>query len=35
MTARAAQRVIEVGVRKSAGARRIDLIAQFLGEACV
>ena len=35
MTARAAQRAIEVGVRKSAGARRTDLIAQFLGEACL
>ena len=35
MTARAAQRAIEVGVRKSAGARRADLIAQFLGEACL
>jgi putative ABC transport system permease protein len=33
MTARAAQRAIEVGVRKSAGARRTDLIAQYLLEA--
>ena len=33
MTARAAQRTIEVGVRKSAGARRSDLVAQFLLEA--
>jgi len=35
MTARAAQRAVEVGVRKSAGARRLDLVAQFLGEAFV
>jgi putative ABC transport system permease protein len=35
MTARAAQRAVEVGVRKSAGARRRDLITQFLGESCL
>lgn len=33
MTARAAERSIEVGVRKVNGARRRDLIAQFVGEA--
>jgi len=33
MTARAARRSVEVGVRKAAGARRADLIAQFMGEA--
>ena len=35
MTARAAQRAIEVGVRKSAGARRRDLVVQFLGESAL
>ncbi|MDB5495955.1 MAG: transporter permease, partial [Phenylobacterium sp.] len=33
MTARAARRAVEVGVRKAAGASRRDLIAQFMGEA--
>lgn len=32
-TAQAAQRAIEVGVRKAAGARRRDLFIQFVGEA--
>jgi putative ABC transport system permease protein len=35
MTARAARRAVEVGVRKAAGARRSDLIVQFMGEALV
>lgn len=34
-TARAARRAVEVGVRKAAGARRRDLIAQFLAETLV
>ena len=35
MTARAARRAVEVGVRKASGARRVDLVAQFVGEAVV
>ncbi len=35
MTARAARRAVEVGVRKAAGASRRDLIVQFMGEALI
>jgi putative ABC transport system permease protein len=35
LTARASRRAMEVGVRKAAGARRIDLMAQFIGEALI
>jgi putative ABC transport system permease protein len=35
MTARAARRAVEVGVRKAAGASRRDLIIQFMGEALI
>jgi putative ABC transport system permease protein len=33
MTARAARRGIEVGIRKATGAQRKDLVVQFVGEA--
>lgn len=35
MTARATRRSLEVGVRKAAGARTLDLLAQFMGEALI
>jgi putative ABC transport system permease protein len=35
MTARASRRAVEVGVRKATGARRVDLMAQFIGEALI
>jgi putative ABC transport system permease protein len=35
MTARATRRAVEVGVRKAVGARRLDLMVQFLGEALI
>ena len=35
MTARATRRTIEVGIRKAVGARRRDLVAQFMGEALI
>jgi len=35
MTSRASQRAVEVGVRKVAGARRRDLMLQFIGESLI
>lgn len=35
MTARATQRAVEVGIRKVAGARRRDLMLQFIGESLI
>ena len=35
MTARATRRSVEVGVRKAVGARRHDLMFQFMGEALI
>jgi putative ABC transport system permease protein len=35
MTARAARRAVEVGVRKAAGAAQQDLMVQFIGEALI
>jgi putative ABC transport system permease protein len=35
LTARAARRAMEVGVRKATGARRADLMVQFIGEALI
>jgi putative ABC transport system permease protein len=35
MTARAARRGIEVGIRKATGAQRTDLMVQFIGEALI
>jgi putative ABC transport system permease protein len=35
MTARAARRGVEVGVRKAGGATRTDLVVQFMGEALI
>ena len=35
MTARATRRAVEVGIRKAVGARRRDLVVQFMGEAAI
>ena len=35
MTARASRRGVEVGVRKASGARQVDLMVQFMGEALI
>jgi putative ABC transport system permease protein len=35
MTARATRRAVEVGVRKATGARRRDLVVQFMGESLI
>ena len=35
MTARAARRAVEVGIRKAAGAGRGDLMGQFIGETLI
>jgi putative ABC transport system permease protein len=35
MTARATRRAVEVGLRKAVGARRRDLVVQFMGEALI